>query len=253
LKLEDELVSNGAEIKNNLAGTRYVEKDASVIAKECTRCNEIKFITDFPKQKGCFGDVRSNCKTCEVKRRQKSYEDNREKTLIRNQFYYENNRNEILKQKSSYYESHRDKKLEINREWYKSNPEKARLIKQRRRSRESSLPDTLTQEELDVILKRFDGGCALTGSHDIQLDHAIPLATGHGGTIFQNIIPMRSDLNNSKKHANIFEWFERNRERFSLPQEKFDSLIDWLSEINNMTVNEYRNYVYQCHKKKEAI
>jgi hypothetical protein len=234
-------------MKTNLSGTRYIEKDGTIVGKECTICKEIKDLTEFPKQKGCFGSVRSNCKVCEVARRHKSYETNREITLKRNQKYYEDNRDEILKQKSSYYDVNREKKLERNKHWYESNPDKAKLIKQRRRSREASLPDTLTKEQLDTILDNFGGCCALTGDKNIELDHVIPLATGHGGTTFQNMIPLREDLNNSKKHANIFEWYERNQERFHLSQTKFDNLITWLASANAMTVDGYRKHVYRCH------
>src|SRR5699024_2349289 len=119
----------------------------------------------------------------------------------------------------------------------------------RRRTRKSKLPCNFTAKDLESLLRTFNNSCALTGRKDnLQIDHVIPLATGHGGAIYGNMAPLTGVLNSSKNDANIFEWFEANRQRFELSQDKFDRLIDFLAEANDMTVEEYRDYVYWCHK-----
>jgi hypothetical protein len=128
------------------------------------------------------------------------------------------------------------------------------MYKERRRARERSLPDTFTLTQLNETLAQFNGGCALTGdSFAIHWDHVIPLATGHGGTIYGNMIPLRADLNVSKSDANIFEWFKTNKQRFELSQERFDALIRWLAQVNEMSTSEYRDYVYEAHLPAIAV
>jgi hypothetical protein len=134
----------------------------------------------------------------------------------------------------------------FKQDWQKNNKEKTAGATHRRRARLMSLPHDLTDEDIDDILGVFKG-CVLTGDSNIHLDHVIPLAVGHGGTIYGNIVPLRADLNFSKNDSNIFEWFGANRQRFELSQERFDKLIEWLASANAMTIEEYRAYVYECH------
>jgi hypothetical protein len=56
--------------------------------------------------------------------------------------------------------------------------------------------------------------------------------------------------NNTKEQ--FIEWVEANRQRFNLEQERFDRLIEWLGKANEMTVEEYRDYVYECHANPNA-
>lgn len=57
---------------------------------------------------------------------------------------------------------------------------------------------------------------------------------------------------NNTTHQFI-QWFEANRQRFDLSQERFDSLIAWLASANAMSVEEYRDYVYHCHENPRTI
>jgi 5-methylcytosine-specific restriction endonuclease McrA len=139
------------------------------------------------------------------------------------------------------------------KKYYANNKEKFKINTLNRLARKKLLINDFTFEECEDIINTF-GGCALTGSSDnLHLDHVIPLASGHGGTTYGNMIPLRGDLNISKNDRNIFEWFEGNRQRFELSQEKFDRLVEWLASANAMTVEEYRTYVYWCHDNPRII
>ncbi|MEW4281722.1 HNH endonuclease [Priestia megaterium] len=121
----------------------------------------------------------------------------------------------------------------------------------RRNARERSLPNDLSNEQQDAIMTHFNNACALTGETiDLHLDHVIPLAAGHGGTTYGNMIPLRGDLNCSKNDSNLFEWFKSNRRRFELSQERFDALVQYLADVNEMTVEEYTKYYYECFEDK---
>jgi hypothetical protein len=171
----------------------------------------------------------------------------REKNPEYNRLYYVTNYEKILKYGQKYQRKNREQVNGYKQKWKRNNRDKVLLYGQRRRARKSGLIDDFTIEQHAEILMGFNG-CSLTEEHyDIHMDHVIPLSTVHGGTTYGNMIPLRSDLNISKGYRNIFEWFNANRERFGLSQAKFDALIEWLAEANEMTVDEYRDYVYWCH------
>jgi hypothetical protein len=169
-------------------------------------------LTDYPKHKAGLGGRAAKCKAC----------------------------------RAEYGDAYKERALELAKIWQRNNPDKVTVIQQRRRARKKSLPDDFTEKQMEETLEYF-GGCALTGDAvDIHWDHAIPLASGYGGTTFGNMIPLRGDLNNSKNDANIFEWFSVNKERFNLSQDRFDELVRWLADVNEMSVEVYRKYVYEC-------
>lgn len=130
--------------------------------------------------------------------------------------------------------------------WRRENSDVVRGAYHRRRARLKKLPNEFTPEEQREVLSNFSYKCAITGE-GWSWDHAIPIATGHGGTVVGNMIPLRSDLNISKNDRNIFEWFSDNKDRLNLSQTKFDALIEYLAKTNDMTTKEYREYAYECH------
>jgi hypothetical protein len=204
-----------------------------IVGKYCTKCNEWKPLSLYHKQRNGLGGTTSACVECR-----------------KNIYYDADVRREY---NTIWYENNRERKLRKSSEWELRNGEKRRLYDLRRRARKKALPNMFTTEQMTHVLNIFNGGCSLTDDVDIHWDHVIPLATGCGGTIYGNMIPLRSDLNESKGDRNIFEWFEANRQRFNLEQERFDRLISWLGKANGMTVEEYRDYVYECHANPNEI
>ena len=202
----------------------YVDSGGSIIAKQCRKCGEVKKMEGFPRDKSKLGGRRSECRECMNERDRQFRVDNRERLN------------------------------EYHRQHYADNRDQYYLRGERRRARLRKIPDTLTSEQRDLIIARFDGGCALTGDKaDVHLDHVIPITIGHGGTIFENIIPLRADLNLSKGTGNIFDWFESNRQRLKLDRMKFNALIEYLADINGMTTKEYENYVRECHENPRQL
>lgn len=262
--------------KKNRKGTLFYENLNGVIeAKVCAKCNEVKFLGDYQKHKAGLGGRESTCKLC----RSGYYEDNKDQFVERYEVnkerirkvqreYYNANKEQILEYSRQYYDANKEHCAEKSREWRdnnkgyfteyartwrRDNPEKCTLHKNRRRARKKSLPDNFTIEQMECTIDYFDG-CALTGAtNDLHWDHVIPLATGHGGTTYGNMIPLRGDLNISKKDANIFEWFETNRQRFKLSEERFNRAINWVAEATGMSCEEYRKYVYECFENKKEV
>ncbi|WP_298833878.1 hypothetical protein [uncultured Planococcus sp.] len=193
-------------------------------SKECRECRRVRLATEFSKNASGFGKLGSQCRSC------------------------------MAMLKRIKYSADPAHVKSINDAWRKNNPEKAALIMKRstalRKARMVALPATLTGEQMASMYKHFNSSCALTGSTtDIHIDHAIPIAIGHGGTIVENMIPLRGDLNISKSARNIFEWFVGIKPRLNLPQSRFDFTIAYLADLNGMTSAEYRDYVYECHGK----
>jgi hypothetical protein len=258
--------------KRNRKGAVYHEENGEIVAKSCAKCNEIKTLDSYTKHKAGLGGRESSCKSCKagyytenkaeylnryennkehlLELMRVRYEANKESHSEYQRKYYAENKDAISERYRDYRKGKREYLTELSRNWRRNNPEKATLIAERRRARKKSLPDDFTEYQMFVTLELF-GGCALTGEvFDLHWDHVIPLATGFGGTTYGNMIPLRGDLNLSKSDANIFEWFERNKERFNLSQSKFDRLIEWLAEVNGMTTDEYSNFVNGCFENK---
>lgn len=275
---EIDVVTKDCIEKRLLRGTRYFE-DANgvVVAKECTKCLEIKLVDEFHKHSKNWGGYRSECKACKSNRGIEYRKANLENELKKDRERYKKKDPQKMREKAKkYYKTNPESQKKANKKWQEANPDAMREANERwknanpeeyrnrarrwqlankeklalnvhiRRARKSSLPDTFTLEQHTSTLSYFNGGCALTGSVDYHMDHVIPIACGHGGTTFENMIPLRNDLNHSKHTTHIFEWFEVNHKRFDLSQKKFDALIEYLSEINEMTVQEYRKYVDWC-------
>jgi hypothetical protein len=231
-----------------IVSTRIIN-DCEVDGKECTKCNEWKPLNKFSTDKKGTGGFKSECKECSAKRFKKYYEENKCYMHERAKKWKEINRELHLDYMYLYHIEHKQQeKLYRNQ-----NKDILRLNVTRRLARKRQLPDDFTFEQEMSVAAEFNKSCAMTGGSNIHWDHVIPLSVGHGGTTYGNMIPLRADLNQSKNDSNIFEWFEANRQRFELSQERFDNLIAYLASANAMTVEEYRDYVYWCHANPRTI
>ncbi|WP_134208921.1 hypothetical protein [Bacillus thuringiensis] len=239
------------------------------VGKVCTKCGEWKDIDKcFSKKKGGLGGKRAVCTACEaeVSRRyhienkekiveyhRKRYKENQDRISENNRRWEGNNKERRLEYLRGYRKKNRHKLNEQMRKFRSKNPERYKLALHRRLARKKSLVDDFTPEKMRDVLNHFNSSCSLTGNQNSHWDHVIPLATGHGGTTYGNMVPLRRDLNESKGSKNIFEWFEANRQRFELSQSKFDSLIKYLADANEMTVEDYQGYVYWCHENPRIL
>lgn len=223
-------------------GVKYIEINGEVVAKKCTACGDTKEIAQFSNDKKAFAGKSAKCKACQrCERASKSS-------------YYRAHYRANTEYYRQYRQEHKEEMNANNRKWQHNNLDAVRIKQQRRRAMKRNLRNDLTLEQIDEILRTFDGKCALTGdSLDIHLDHFIPLATGFGGTTASNMIPLRADLNMSKNAENPFVWFKKNQQRFDLDRRKFDEMVTYLSRLNNMSVDNYHKYVYECFGQRGYI
>ncbi|MEK5165822.1 hypothetical protein NYE69_26230 [Paenibacillus sp. FSL R5-0527] len=122
------------------------------------------------------------------------------------------------------------------------------IIKSNRKFFQDMLLDDWSKEMMNEALEYF-GGCALTGvTDDIQFDHFIPLTWGHGGTYKGNMIPLCKTLNFSKKDFNPFEWIKTQ----NVDPKKWVKVIKYLADLNGLSFNEYRSFVYWCDSNRRV-
>lgn len=241
---------------------RIYEERNGILGKVCTKCDIWKSLNDYHKDGRQSSRIRSHCKECESIFRKKRYDKNSDLAREVAKRWREENKERYVEYYKNYSKQNRDILIEKNRLWREKNIEKQKAYSRvyvrenidafrirniRRRARKAGLPDDLTDFQQQEILKTFNKSCALTGDKNFNWDHVIPIATGHGGTTFGNMIPLKKELNFSKHTSNIFEWFESNRQRFDLSQDNFDNLIAFLASANAMNIEDYRDYVYWCH------
>lgn len=206
--------------------------------KECSKCKENKPLESFYKDKQRVTGYALRCKECEKAVAKTSREKNAEKHADRYRKWASENTEHLRGYQ-------RDKR--------RANPLQESIYKQKRRAKMRNVEATLTQEQVTEILEKFNNKCALTDSTDVSLDHFIPIASGFGAHASYNIIPLDKKLNTSKNDFNPFEWFAKNKKRFSLEQSRFDSVIEYLSEVNGMSVEDYTDYVNGCFEYTTAI
>lgn len=263
-------------IKENKRGTQYVEIEGVIVAKECTKCKRMLKLTDYVKATKRFAGVAPRCKMCNKGYFLNYYEENKEKVLEQSKKYYGEHREMVISRTSNYHKLHPEVNKRAWKKWYQQNKSKIAEYKrrwrieniedckvretkwrlnnknkvvlksQKRRALKRKLPNNFTHEQHESLLKYFDYKCPLTGSENIHIDHFIPLAIGHGGTTVNNMVPLDATLNTNKQAQNPFEWFKQAKELHDLAQKDFDNLVHYLAEANDMSINEYQEYVYWC-------
>lgn len=262
-----------------------------VDAKQRTKCGEVKELADYYAESRAIDGRRSCCRGCTRKYREDNADnirksgrryreantevirerlrkyrvDNLKACRERDRKYREVNRQIIRNQVRKWRESNQEhvrKYLKANSEYiseYKrkyreSNPRLFRASDHRRRSLKRILLSEWTVEHEEQILSKFNVSCALTQSlEDIHIDHAIPLAWGHGGSYVGNMIPLSAALNLSKNDAHLYVWFETNRQRFNLDRARFNVMTAIIAEQNGLTSEEYRAYYDWCYANQRTI
>jgi hypothetical protein len=146
-------------------------------------------------------------------------------------------------------------KRAICKECYHQRYEKTEQVAKEKRKIRLALNNTLTQEEDEQTFRDFEGKCALSGkTEDLELDHFVPLSwaevavsLGIGGNTYKNSLPLHTILNKSKSSENPFEWISKAKERHSIDDLLWSKAVEYMANKNNMTVEEYKNKVNECH------
>lgn len=106
----------------------------------------------------------------------------------------------------------------------------------------------MTPNQMIEVMDRFNFRCALTDSTDYHIDHFIPQSKG-GITDVRNCYPLNAEINLKKGNRNPFLFFESSEIATKFERERFEELVFWLALLNDMTVQEFREYTFEVYEK----
>lgn len=203
-----------------------------ITEKRCTKCGEIKPLSDYYKDKRKTLGVYPACKLCHLKTDSESYYRNRDARLAQKKEYHKSylkidHAKELKKTRDKKYrQTHKDQIRERDRAYKKTIPNKIyeynkkytakphvkmlrRFYADTRRSRIKNLKSDLTWRQWLMILSMFVYRCAYCGKEtdDLQKDHFIPLTRG-GGLTIDNIVPACKNCNCSKNDSMPQDWIK---------------------------------------------
>lgn len=203
---------------------RRVTTQFGLEGKPCNHCEEWRALTDYYKKARGLGGRNSTCKFCRC-----SYEKNRRKD-----------------------EHVRTNNAEYMKKYRKKNPNIFKSYSLNYKARKKGLPNTFTKGETMELLDKFNG-CFITGNETFQLDHVIPLKLGVTGTVKENMLPLKMELNYSKRDSNIFEWFDEFKNVYNLSEKSFIEGLSYIAKLNGMTYDEYKAYVFNLYNSEMKV
>lgn len=191
--------------------------------KECSKCNEIKSVSEFSKDKYKKDGIASSCKVCKKTYDTKYVAENKDKKYAVNKLYNEAHREEkrqydaarraelrdvINAKKRAYYHSEEGKR--INRQWHLDNWGKVVTSKKntKHKRRESIGTSSLSGASLyewTTLQVKVCKYCDVECENSFHIDHVIPLSKG-GLHELSNLVIACPSCNCSKGNKNIEEW-----------------------------------------------
>ena len=177
-----------------------------MLSKKCSKCGEVKFISEFNISKRSSSGYRSWCKGCvseqrkihrvthkkEIAEYRKAWNAaNRERNAIVHALYYQSNREKCCARSREYYHANKEQEAARSktyrllhnrrvyfRKWRKDNPDKARAKRRNRRARKNSAPGYATGEQESWRWEVHGNKCYICGAPAEATDHVIPLDKG---------------------------------------------------------------------------
>lgn len=194
--------------------------------KTCTKCHEVKPVTEFSKDASHQDGLRSRCKDCMSIYKENLYAANKDRYAAENAAYYEVNAKKVKARVAKYNAENQEKVKAGNAKWRSknmdkvraygvkwnaANPESRKIRNINRRARESGckLSNGLSEKLFKLQRGKCACGCKQPLGDDYHLDHIMPLALG-GSNTDDNMQLLRK-LCNLQKHAKHPVEFMRQR------------------------------------------
>lgn len=137
--------------------------------KVCTKCKEVKPLSEFGIRKERNNRPRSACKKCDSKQSQKWNENHREKFRQNDMAYYYRNREEILSRID------REAKRQYDKVYHKNNLDKSAASSSKRRAmKKSNTPKWATEKYIELFFTHSQLEQERTGKK-CHVDHIVPL------------------------------------------------------------------------------
>lgn len=161
-------------------------KKKTIVEKACSKCGEIKSMSEFYVDKKATRIGRmAECKVC---------------LDARNKEYTRAHKEQMDEWKKRYYILHKEKIREYGREYRKSHPEKFRASTRKYTHKKRASGGGVTKEEWEELKKRYDYMCLRCERKDVELtqDHVVPVSKG-GVNLIGNIQPLCHSCNSIKR------------------------------------------------------
>lgn len=132
-----------------------------MLEKKCGKCEIIKDIKEFYKNRSSKDGYRNNCKGCVNIYQKKYYEENRDRILENTKIYKEENKDRISEYDREYYEENKDRLNEYDKVYYKENKDRIMIVKREySRNRISNDPLYKLRNRVSSSIRRSlkDGG-----------------------------------------------------------------------------------------------
>ena len=174
------------------------------MTKTCTKCKEVKLLTEFHEHKASKCGYRPTCKLC----RKVYYSANRDHIIEYSKTYKQNNPDKNYEHCKVYRLRHKIADNKRKRKWEQNHPEYMREKGRKRRALKHSVNENYTRSDEVYTKALFDNTCACCGStHDICIDHHQPLIKGNALTR-QNAVVLCRPCNASKRDKDPKEFYE---------------------------------------------
>ena len=164
--------------------------------KPCTRCHEVKPLSEFDRRPSARSGRRSACKECRRKANRQWKRENQEQVAAAAVVYGRANRERISEYKA---------------EWRRANPFNAKAHAHNYRARQAGVPGQLSAKDLRARYRESHQRChycqtALNLS-TFEIDHVVPLGRGGPNTTSNIVIACRA-CNTEKGNRTAREWEE---------------------------------------------
>ena len=202
--------------------------------KTCTKCGEEKALSEYYKSKDETFGVRGPCKICFNKYTKERYKTLDKKDLRRKaREYFRKNKDKIYERRAAYrqenIETMKQKELEYRKKnrkaicaiqkkwsnknkqyqknWQRKNKEKMVAYAAKRKARKASLPGHFTAAEFTALCEKYNNRCVCCGKKNkLEADHVIPVTWKGSTNYIENIQPLCSFCNSSKRNYHATDY-----------------------------------------------
>ena len=200
--------------------------------KQCTRCGEVKPLSEFDRLRRSKDGRRFRCKQCRSVTGAEYRREHHDEILARKAVYREAHRDELLEKQKAYYEQHKDERSEYYARWRALNRDSLRVSKaayyaehsaeavaraaawkKTPKGREAAIADAhrrrvagghLTVATIRDVKKEYGGICPYCNQHIEagHIDHIVPVSGG-GTNDRENLVYSCAPCNMSKNDMSL--------------------------------------------------
>lgn len=169
--------------------------------RTCTKCGEVKPLSEFPIKNARTGQRRTHCKGCRAIEKAAYQLANAEAIRASNAAYRAANRAALAERERAWREANPDRYSAIHSKHKAANKDAVNAATHRRRARIKGNGGSYTAAEWRAIKAVHDFRCLLCGRQEpeitLTVDHIVPISAG-GRNTAENLQPLCKSCNSKK-------------------------------------------------------